>query len=71
MKFDKAYIFSFIAPLMILLSMIGFFSSKDTKKIFYLPTGLMGIFIIIEKDLSRRVKRKKIYNKIKSYKKVK
>ena len=68
MKFEKAYIFSLAAPLMILLSTIGFISRKDSKKIFYLPIGLMGIFIISEKEFSRGIKRKKILNKIKSHK---
>ena len=68
MKFEKAYIFSLAAPLMILLSTIGFISRKDSKKIFYLPIGLMGIFIISEKEFSRGIKRKKILNKIKSNK---
>ena len=68
MKFEKAYIFSLAAPLMILLSTIGFISRKDSKKIFYLPIGLMGIFIISEKEFSRGIKRKKILNKINSYK---
>ena len=68
MNFEKSYIFSLAAPLMILLSIIGFISRKDSKKIFYFPIGLMGIFIISEKEFSRRIKRKKILNKIKSYK---
>ena len=71
MKFEKAFIFSLIAPLMILLSIIGFISRKDSKKIFYLPIGLMGVFMISEKEFSRGVKRKKILNKIKSYKQTK
>ena len=71
MKFEKAYIFSLVAPLMILLSIIGFISRKDSKKIFYLPIGLMGVFIISEKEFSRGIKRKKILNKIKSYKQTK
>ena len=71
MKYEKAYIFSLAAPLMILLSTIGFISRKDSKKIFYLPIGLMGIFIISEKEFSRGIKRKKILNKIKSYKQTK
>ena len=68
MKFEKGYIFSLVAPLMILLSIIGFISREDSKKIFYVPIGLMGIFIILEKEFSRGIKRKKILNKIKSYK---
>ena len=71
MKFEKAFIFSLAAPLMILLSIIGFISRKDSKKIFYFPIGLMGIFIILEKEFSRGIKRKKILNKIKSYKQTK
>ncbi len=68
MKFEKTYIFSLVAPLMILLSIIGYISREDSKKIFYLPIGLMGIFIISEKELSRGVMRKNILKKIKSYK---
>ena len=71
MKLEKAYIFSLIAPLMIFLSIIGLILRKDSKKIFYLPIGLMGIFIISEKELNRGLKRKKIFKKIKSYKQTK
>ena len=68
MKFEKVNIFSLVAPLMILLSLTGLILRKDSKKIFYLPIGLMGILIISEKKFSRGIKRKKIFNKIKSYK---
>ena len=71
MKSEKAYIYSFVAPLMIFLSIIGFISRRDDKKIFYLPLGLMGIFMIFEREFSRGQKRKKILNKIKSYKQIK
>ena len=68
MKFETAYIYSFVAPLMIFLSTLGLISSKESKKIFYLPIGLMGIFIIVEKEFSRGSKRKNILNEIKTYK---
>jgi hypothetical protein len=71
MKFDKGYIFSLVAPLMILLSIIGFISREDSKKIFYVPIGLMGVFIILEKELSRGIKRKNFLTKIKSYRQTK
>ena len=71
MKFEKGYIFSLVAPLMILLSIIGLISREYSNKIFYVPIGLMGIFIILEKELSRGIKRKKILIKIKSYKQTK
>ena len=71
MKLEKSYIFSLAAPLMIFLSIIGVISRKDSKKIFYVPIGLMGIVMIFEKEFSRGQKRKKILNKIKSYKETK
>ena len=71
MKFGKAYIFSLVAPLMITLSIMGFIAGKNSKKIFYVPIGLMGIFIIVEKEFRRGLKRKNILNKIKSYKQTK
>ena len=71
MKINKGFILSFVAPLMILISAVGLILKEDNKKIFYLPIGLMGISIILEKDLRRRLDRKNILKKIKSYQKVK
>ena len=71
MKINKRFILSFLAPLMILISFIGLILRENKRKIFYLPVGLMGISIILEKDVRRRLDRKKILNKIKSYQKVK
>ena len=70
MKIDKALILSFVAPSMIIISLFGFIKRQD-KKIFYLPLGIMGISIILEKELGRQFKRQKILRKIKSYQKVK
>ena len=69
MKFDKAFILSFIAPIMIFISTMGLVLKGDDQKIFYLPIGLMGIVIILEKYISRKWKRQNILTKIKSYKK--
>jgi hypothetical protein len=71
MKINKRFIFSFVAPFMILISAIGLILRDNNKKIFYLPIGLMGISIILEKDLRRILNRKNILKKIKSYQKVK
>ena len=71
MKINKRFILSFVAPFMILISTIGMILRDDTRKIFYLPIGLMGISIILEKDIRRRLDRKNILNKIKSYRQVK
>ena len=71
MKINKKSILSLVAPFMILLSAMGLILRDDIRKIFYLPVGLMGISIILEKDLRRRLHRKNIFKKIKSFQKVK
>ena len=71
MKISEKFILSFVAPFMIFISIIGMILRDDTRKIFYLPIGLMGILIILEKDMRRRFDRKNILKKIKSYQKVK
>ena len=71
MKTNKSFILSFVAPFMILISAIGSVVSQNSRKIFYFPLGLMGVSIILEKDLRRRFDRKNILKKIKSYQKVK
>ena len=70
MKIEKTLILSFIAPLMILFSIIGFLFNQNQKRIFYLPIGFMGICIILERVVSRAVKRKMILKKINSYQKI-
>jgi len=71
MKINKRFILSFVAPFMMLISAIGLIFRDNPGKIFYLPIGLMGIVIILEKGISRKLDRKKIIKKIKSYQKVK
>ena len=71
MNINKRFILSFVAPFMIFISTIGMVLRDNTRKNFYLPIGLMGISIILEKDIRRRFERKKILKKIKSYQKVK
>ncbi|MBO8218092.1 DUF3188 domain-containing protein [Prochlorococcus marinus] len=71
MKISKGLILSFVAPVMILISVIGLIFRENSKKIFYLPIGLMGISIIFEKGIRRKLDRKNILKKIKTYQKVK
>ncbi len=71
MKINKKFILSFVAPFMISISTIGMILRDDTRKIFYLPIGIMGFSIILEKDIKRRFDRKNILKKIKSFQKVK
>ena len=69
MKINKRYFLSFVAPFMIFISAIGLIFRDNSKKIFYLPIGLMGIVIILERCMSRQLDRKNILKKIKSYQK--
>ena len=69
MKINKRFILSLVAPLMILISVFGLVFKEKIKKIFYVPIGLMGITIILEKDVGRKLDRKSILKKINSYKK--
>ncbi len=71
MKINKRFILSFVAPFMILFSAMGLTLRDNTRKLFYFPIGLMGISMILERDVRRRLNRKNIFKKIKSYQKIK
>ena len=71
MRINRRFILSFVSPFMILKSAIGLIFSNNNKKIYYLPIGLMGITIILEKDIKRKLYRKNILKKITSYQEVK
>ena len=71
MKINKRLTLSFVAPFMILISAFGLTFRDNPSKIFYLPIGLMGIVIILERGISRQIDRKNILKKIKSYQKAK
>jgi len=71
MNINKKFILSFVAPFMIIISAIGLIFRDNSRKIFYLPIGLMGIVIILERGISRQLVRRNILKKIKSYQKAK
>ena len=71
MKINQRFILSFVAPFMILISSMGLIFRDNTRKIFYLPIGVMGVVIILERGISRQLDRKNILKQIKSYQKAK
>ena len=71
MNINKRFILSFASPFMILISAIGFIFRDNSRKIFYVPIGVMGLVIILERGISRQLNRKNILKKIKSYQKAK
>ena len=52
---------------MILISILGFTFRDNRKKNFYLPIGIIGIFLVAEKEYNRKNNRKEIFNKIKNF----
>ena len=71
MKINKVFILSFVAPFMILISVIGLIFRENNKKLFYFPIGLMGIAIILEKEVRRKFYRNNILKKVKFFQKAK
>jgi len=71
MNINKRFILSLVAPFMILISAVGLIFRDNSRRIFYLPIGVMGVVIILERGISRQLDRKNILKKIKSYKKAK
>ena len=60
MKKTNGFILSFVAPFMILISAVGLIFRDNSRKIFYLPIGVMGVVIILERGISRQMDRKNI-----------
>ena len=71
MNINKRFILSFVAPFMIVISAVGVIFRGNSRKIFYLPIGVMGVVLILERGISRKLDRKNILKKIKSYKNAK
>jgi len=71
MNINKRFILSIVAPFMILISAVGLIFRGNSRKIFYLPIGVVGVVIILERCISRQLDRKNILKKINSYKKAK
>jgi len=69
MKKKSAFFYSLIAPLLLLLAIVGFTFRSQSKKIFYLPLGIISFYLIIEKEFNRRLKRKDILDKVKFFQK--
>tara|TARA_Y100001933_G_C18869233_1_gene509249 strand:+ start:626 stop:841 length:216 start_codon:yes stop_codon:yes gene_type:complete len=67
MNFKKAYFYSLIAPFMILISILGFNFRKEKPRILYLPLGIIGIYLMIEKKYQRISYRKNVLQKIKLF----
>jgi len=54
---------------MILIAFLGITFRENNKKYFYLPIGIIGVYLVVEKEYNRKFNRKDILNKIKNFSK--
>tara|TARA_Y100001978_G_scaffold79301_1_gene71117 strand:- start:139 stop:351 length:213 start_codon:yes stop_codon:yes gene_type:complete len=67
MNSKNNYYYTLLTPLMILIAFLGLTFKEDRKKYFYLPIGIVGIYLVVEREYSRKTNRKDILNKIKKF----
>ena len=67
MNFKNNYHFTFITPLMIIIACLGLTFRENGKKHFYVPIGIIGVYLVAEKEYHRKTNRAKILNKIKIF----
>ena len=69
MKSKNNYYYTLITPLMIVISFLGLTFRENRKKHFYVPIGIIGIYLIAEREFNRKTNREDILNKIKNFSK--
>ena len=67
MNLKNNYHYTFITSLMILIAFLGLTFRGNGKKHFYLPIGIVGFYLIVEKEYHRKTNRAEILNKIKNF----
>ena len=67
MKSKSNYYYTLITPLMIFIAFLGLTFRDNRKKYCYLPIGIIGIYLIAEREIKRKTNRGDILNKIKDF----
>ena len=67
MNLKNNYQYTFITPLMIIIAFLGLTFRENGKKHFYIPIGIVGIYLVAEKEYNRKIKREDILNKIRNF----
>ena len=67
MKLQNNYHYTFITPLMIIIAFLGMTFRENGKKHFYVPIGIVGVYLVAEKEYHRKTNRAEILNKIKKF----
>tara|TARA_Y100001933_G_scaffold5626_1_gene5185 strand:+ start:589 stop:804 length:216 start_codon:yes stop_codon:yes gene_type:complete len=69
MNSKNNYYYTLITPLMILIAFLGITFRENSKKHFYIPIGIIGVYLVVEREYNRKFNRKDILNKIKNFSK--
>ena len=67
MKLKNNYYYTLITPLMILISFLGITFRESEKKNFYIPIGIIGVYLVAEREYNRKTSREDVLNKIKNF----
>ena len=67
MKSRNNYQYRFVTALMILIAFLGLTFRENGRKHFYIPIGIVGVYLVAEQDYHRRTNRAEILNKIKNF----
>ena len=67
MKSKNNYQYTFVTALMILIAFLGITFRENEKKQFYVPIGIIGVYLVAEKEYHRKTNRAEILNKIKNF----
>ena len=67
MKQKYNYHYTLITPLLILIAFLGLTFRENKKNHFYLPIGIIGVYLVAEREYNRKVNREDILNKIKKF----
>ena len=65
----KNFFFTLLTPLMVIIACLGFTFRESRKKKFYIPIGIIGIYLVAQREYIRKTNRENILKKIKNFSK--
>ena len=67
MKLKNNSHYTIATLLMILIAFLGITFRENRKKYFYVPIGIVGVYLVAEREFNRKTNRLDILNKIKNF----
>ena len=59
--------YTLITPLMVLIVILGLTFRDNNRKHFYIPIGVIGVYLVAEREYRRKTDRYRILNRIKNF----